>query len=1062
MKKKLILLGIFLSIGVLTYSLVNRRTLSIPEDIRAAMDNLPEKLDYNIHVKRILSDKCFSCHGPDSKKQKGDLRLDDADAAFAKEAESGRYAISPGSITKSEIAHRILSEDAGYIMPIPSSHLSLSTEEKATILKWIDQGALYKPHWAFVAPQSPGIPTVGQKNWPKNDIDYFVLKRLEKEGLTPSPEADKETLIRRVSFDLTGLPPTISAIDSFLQDKRADAYEKMVDHYLQSPRYGERMAAYWLDVARFADSHGYLDDKHRDASPWRDWVIQAFNKNLPYDQFITWQLAGDLLPNATKEQILATGFNRNQKQNSEAGILPEEFRVEYNVDRTNTVGTALMGLTVSCAKCHDHKYDPISHADYFSLYAFFNNTFELGSANYGSDYNIVPGPTLLLPTAQQEKDLHTLTAYLKSLPPAKGKTEAVAPMQSLTNKTIAALDFDKLEKLPTYVGNKRSSTTAFANKIQPHLAAPAQLAKQVTGIAGKALELEEETLVNLPAYKIGDFERYEPFAFSLWLKVPTIFEESAVLHHSDPRRYGFQGYDLLLKNNRLNFRLMHAFPHDAISVISKVILDSNAWQHVAVSYDGSSSAKGVQLFLNGKLIEHEVEYDHLKKNIRPYINIHKVVPFTGISFGARSLEKTMKGGQIDAFYLFNEVLQPAEVSYLFQNPVIAFPPNKRIASPQKDSLYQYRKQLAEVYDAIQETMVMGDVTVPRKTHILLRGVYDSYGEEVNPRTPSAVLPFPQQLPKNRLGLSQWLFLPENPLTGRVAVNHLWELIFGNGLVKTSDDFGNQGELPSHPELLDYLSLLYQKKGWDTKALQKFILMSATYRQSSVISPNLQAIDPENRLLARSSRYKMPAEMIRDQVLAIGHLLSPKVGGPSVYPYQPEGLWEALSDKSWRYQYTVSKGEDLFRRSIYTVVKRSSPPPFMLIFDAPDRNFCTVKRTNSSSPLQALVMMNDPTFIEASKFIADRMMLEGGAATSDQLKYGFRLITGRTPQAAEEKLLMDMYQTETSIFQKAPVKANRLLSVGDASWNRSKDLIKTAAYVNVIMALINTDEFITRK
>lgn len=1062
MKKKLVLLGIFLAIAGFTYSLMNRTSLTIPEDIRTAMKGLPEKLDYNIHVKRILSDKCFSCHGPDSKKQKGDLRLDQASAAYDKEAESGRYAIVPGSIGKSEIAHRILSEDHNYVMPTPASHLSLTTEEKAILLKWIDEGAVYKPHWAFVAPQKNAVPTVKQKNWPKNELDYFVLNRLEQEGLNPSVEADKETLIRRVSFDITGLPPTITAIDSFLKDNSTNSYEKMVDRYLASKQYGERMAAYWLDVARFADSHGYLDDKHRDASPWRDWVIQAYNKNLPFDQFITWQLAGDLLPNATREQILATGFNRNQKQNSEAGIIPEEFRVEYNVDRTNTVGTALMGLTMSCAKCHDHKYDPISHADYFSLYAFFNNTFELGSSNYGSDYNIVPGPTLLLPTPQQENDLFQLKNYLKKLQPVTPHITPVSPDKSLAGKAIAAIDFDKLEKRNTYKGNKQIATLSFANPVQPHLAAPALLVKQVEGVSGKALELQEETLVNLPAYRVGDFERYEPFSFSLWLKVPTLYEESAVLHHSDPRRYGFQGYDLVLKNNRLNFRLMHAYPHDAISVLTKAAIDSNVWQHIAVSYDGSSDASGVSIFLNGKAVPLEVEYNSLKKNIRPFLNIHKVVEFTGVSFGARSLEKTMKGGQLDAFYLFNNTLNATEATYLFNNPVLPLNAKPKVVPPMRDSLFYYRKQLAQVYDSIKETMVMGDIKTPRKTHILLRGVYDSYGDEVSARTPEAVLAYPKNFPKNRLGLSKWLFLPENPLTGRVAVNHLWELIFGNGLVKTSDDFGNQGELPSHPELLDYLAIRYRETGWDTKAMQKYILMSATYRQSSVITPELQAIDPQNRLLARSSRYKMPAEMIRDQVLSISGLLSKKIGGPSVYPYQPAGLWEALSDKGWRYRYVFSTGEDLFRRSIYTVVKRSSPPPFMLIFDAPDRNFCTVKRTNSSSPLQALVMMNDPTFIEAAKFIADRMMQEGGNSVNEQLTLGFRLITGRHPKAAELSLLEDMYNTEAGLFAKQPAKVYQLLQVGNAPWTKSKDMHKTAAYVNVVMALINTDEFITRK
>src|SRR6218665_177451 len=1036
--------------------------LDIPSDIQAAMDNVPGDLDYNIHVKKILSDKCFSCHGPDAKKQKGDLRLDVADAAYHKETESGLYAINAGSISKSEVAHRILSDDKTYMMPTPASHLSLTTEEKATILKWIDQGAKYKPHWAFVAPVKSELPDVKEKSWIKNDIDRFVLARLEKEGLKPSPEADKETLIRRVSFDLTGLPPSIAGIDAFVKDNSTNAYEKMVDRFMQSPGYGERMAAYWLDVARFADSHGYLDDKHRDASPWRDWVISAYNRNIPYDQFITWQLAGDLLLNATQEQILATGFNRNQKQNSEAGIIPEEFRVEYNVDRTNTLGTAMMGLTVSCAKCHDHKYDPISQKDYYSLYAFFNSTFELGSSNYSGDKSIVPGPTLMLTNKRSDLRIDSIKQLIRSLETRPAAPAALAPDRSLDQKVIASLSFDKVEQL-RYADEKPKVVPAMKNAIQPSLSAQYKNGKTVQGISGSALELDEETLVNFPPYKVGYFERYNPFSFSLWLKLPKKYDEVAVLHQSDPRRYGFQGYDLILKDNKINFRLMHAFPHDAISVESKEKLDSNKWYHVAVSYDGSSSAKGVQIYLNGKPVAMNVEYDDLKKNIRSYPNVHKSYWFSGLSFGARVLERTMKGGQIDQFYLFNESITPAEAAYLYANPAAPFTvKNKAVDAMPLDGLQFARKELADVYDSTQEVMVMGDLPKPRTTHVLLRGVYDSYGDEVQPGTPASVLAFPNDLPKNRLGLAKWLFLPGNPLTSRIAVNHIWEMYFGRGLVKTSDDFGNQGEMPSHPELLDYLSVRYREDGWDTKKIQKYILMSATYRQQSVITKEMQEKDPANILLARSSRYKMPAEMIRDNALSISGLLSSKIGGPSVYPYQPPGLWEALSDKAWRYVYKESEGEDLFRRSIYTIVKRSSPPPFMLIFDAPDRNFCTVKRAVSNSPLQALALMNDPTFIEASKFIAGRMMTEGGATTSDQLIYGFRLVTGRIPDAKENALLKKMYDEEYAMYSRSPQKAKKVLSIGNAPSPSKGGLNETAAYVDVIMALLNTDEFITRK
>ena len=1062
MKKKLLLVAGTVLLGWVAVKWMSAPTLDLPEDVREAMAALPDDLDYNIHVKRILSDKCFACHGPDSKKQKADLRLDVADVAYSKKTESGLKAIHPGSMARSDMAHRILSTDDELRMPTPESHLSLTTEEKAVLLKWIEEGAEYKPHWAFVEPEAPKLPKVTQKDWIKNDIDLFVLNRLEQEGLHPSAEADRETLIRRVSFDLTGLPPTMQEIDAFLNNPAPNAYEQMVDHYLQSPRYGERMAAYWLDVSRFADSHGYLDDKHRDASPWRDWVISAYNRNLPFDQFVTWQLAGDLLPGATREQILATGFNRNQKQNSEAGIIPEEFRVEYNVDRTNTMGTALLGLTVSCAKCHDHKYDPISHNDYFSMYAFFNSTFELGSSNYGADNNIVPGPTLLLPTPEQEKQINELKSWLQQHP-APAAEPATDPASSISNKLIASLSFDQLEKIAVRQQGKTSTVNAVRNPVEAQASAPAVYTELVPGVEGKALRLDEETLVHFPPYETGNFERYDPFAFSVWVKLPGKYEESAVLHHSDPRRYGFQGYDLLVKENRLNFRLMHAFPHDAISVETKAVLDSNQWIHVAVSYDGSSKARGIRVYINGKPSDLIVEYDKLVKNIRPFDNIHKVVGFTGLSFGARSLEKTMKGALIDEFSLYNQPLSASEVNYLYQQRKA--PAQRARASqvlPVSDSLSLYRRQLAQVYDSVKETMVMADLPKPRTTHVLLRGVYDNYGEEVKPGTPAAILPFSKDLPANRLGLAQWLFQKENPLTARVAVNHLWELIFGRGLVKTSDDFGNQGEMPSHPALLDFLAIRYRDEGWDTKQMQKFILMSATYRQSSVITPELQARDPQNILLARSSRYRMPAEMIRDQALALSGLLSSKIGGPSVYPYQPAGLWEALSDKSWRYVYKTSQGEDLFRRSIYTIVKRSSPPPFMLIFDAPDRNFCTVKRTVSSSPLQALALMNDPTFIEAAKFMATRMMNEGGAGTASQLQYGFRLITGRSAGEKEKELLQRMFDSEMDVFKKSRAKAKRLLAVGNAPWNSHDDLLTTAAYTNVLMALINTDEFVTRK
>jgi len=1048
--------------------------VQLPPDVETAMENTPEKLDYNIDVKPILSDKCFSCHGPDAKKQKADLRLDIAEAAYEKETQSGLKAIKPGSLSKSEIIHRILSEDDDYRMPTLESHLTLTAQEKATIIRWVKEGAEYKPHWAFTKPEMPELPDVKNEDWVENDIDAFVLNKLEKEDLQPSPEADKHTLIRRVSFDLTGLPPSIAEIKQFVNDKRPNAYELMVDRYLKSPHYGERMAAYWLDVARYADSYGYLDDRHRETSPWRDWVINAYNKNLPFDKFITWQLAGDLMPKASQEQILATGFNRNQRQNSEAGIIDEEYRVEYNADRTNTLGAAVLGMSVGCAKCHDHKYDPISHKDYYSLYAFFNSTNEQASPNMGDD-NILPGPTLLLTSKADENYIKEIKNYIykleKQARPTSGNNKAIE--QSLQEKCIASLNFEKTTqgiayKTPYYPKPYAPyPTTVFPNIANSFLNAEAIATQSDRGISGKSLKLNDETTVRLPAFKVAYFERYQPFSVSLWLKLPQKYDLATVFYSSDPKRYGYQGYDLTLKNNQLNFRLSHSFPHDAISVVSKEALKPGKWYHLAINYNGSSKASGVQIFINGKPAPVSVEVDHLVKNIQSKVHIQKQ-PFPGFSLGARSLEKSLPGGMIDELMIFNNQVSNDEVSWLFASKRIVAK-GKKINSDmnpefQNDPLFNARKELANLYDSIQEAMVMGDLPQPRPTFVLNRGVYDSPGDRVFPSTPKAILPFPDNYPKNRLGLAKWLFLPENPLTARVAVNRIWEFYFGRGLVKTTDDFGNQGELPTHPELLDYLAVTYRTNGWNTKALQKLIFMSATYRQRSVITKELLARDPQNKLLARSSRFRYPAEMIRDNALAASGLLVKKIGGKSVYPYQPAGIWEALNDKGWQYKYLQEDGEGLYRRSIYTVVKRSSTRAAMQIFDAADRNYCSVKRQVSSSPLQALVLLNDPQFVEAARILAIKAMKEGGQTTDQRIAYIYLSLTGRNPNVKEMVLLRKMYAEELQHFIQHPEKAEKFLNVGYRKFQAADSSTKavSASLSEIALAVINTDEFLTRK
>ena len=1036
--------------------------IELPKDVAEVYENLPEEVDYNLHVKSILSDKCFSCHGPDMKKQKADLRLDIASFAYSKVTESGLKAIEPGNLSRSELVQRILSEDVDYKMPTPESHLELSAYEKAVLIKWVKQGAEYKPHWAFVAPKDPSIPGVDNDDWVKNDIDNFILNKIEKEGLAPAAQADKETLIRRLSFDIRGISPDVKEVDDFLKDEDPKAYEKLVDKYLASHHYGERMSAYWLDVARFADSHGYLDDKHREMSPWRDWVISAYNRNMPFNDFITWQYAGDLLPNPTQEQILATGFNRNHKQNSEAGIIDEEYRVEYVVDRTNTLGTAVLAMTVGCAKCHDHKYDPISQKDYYSMYAFFNSTFEKGGPNYG-DENVVPGPTLMLTSTQDESTISRLQNKLKTL--EKMESERLLNEEkkqltysdndislSLSQKVHAALDFDQSKK-------KDPKTEVFINAVDPLNSASFTKAEFGQGVVGKSLKYNDETYLAFPPSNVGYFERYEPFSFSMWIKIPEQYPLATVFYHAENHRYGYQGYDLLLKDNQLNFRLSHSFPHDAISVLSTEKLKVNEWHHVAINYDGSSKAAGVSIYLDGKVTGTKTEQDNLKKHIRQYYSIHKG-KHSGFNFGKRVLDRSMPRGEVDEFKIFTDMLTTSEVQYLKALKPFSLTSKKEILL-NENPLLNARKELCDLYDSVKEVMVMGDLPKPRQTFLLKRGVYDSYGDKVEPATPEAILLFSKDLPKNRLGLAKWMFDKKNPLTARVAVNRMWQLIFGKGLVSTSDDFGNQGVLPTHPELLDHLAVNYRENKWDTKAFMKYVFMSATYQQSSLAKPEIIKLDPNNKWLTRNPRYRFPAEMLRDNALSIAGLLSNKVGGKSVYPYQPDGLWDQLSDKVWRYKYTLSEGEDLYRKSVYTVRKRTSVVPFLQIFDASDRSTCIVKRQVSSSPMQSLAMLNDPQMIEAARTVAIRMMKEGGTKRQKQLTWGFRLITGRSPNKKENALLDEMYLSELKNFETNPGKASDYLSVGKSCADVANPN-ELAALSNTALALMNTDEFLTRK
>jgi hypothetical protein len=771
MKKSVYLLFVICACAILSGLGACNRPISSQE----ADAQIPDTVSYNFNIRPIFSDKCFKCHGPDANKRQAGLRLDVAEEAFKALQDNPKiHAFVPGDPSASEVYLRVTSTDSTMMMPPPASNLKRLTEHETDLIKkWIKQGAKYEKHWAFVPPKKAPIPTVKDKTWPKNELDYFILSKLEKRNLTPNPEADKERLLKRVSLDLTGLPPGLELMDSFLADKSANAYEKVVDQLLKSPTYGEKMALHWMDVARYADSHGYQDDNYRSQWPWRDWVIHAYNENLPYNKFITWQMAGDLMPNATKEQVLATGFNRNHKITEEGGVIDEEYRISYVTDRTNTLGKGLLSVTMECAHCHDHKYDPFSQKEYYQLFAFFNQVNEKGITS------VVGGP----------------------------ETYAKKPMIQITNDDV----------------------------------------------------------------------------------------------------------------------------------------------------------KGILNFVN-------------KQDT-----------------------------------------------------------NKLIVS------------------------VMGDTV--RKTFILKRGNYDAPGDEVQPGTPKAILPFPASYPKNRLGLAMWMFNKQNPLTARTFVNQEWQEFFGRGFVKSAGDFGMQGDLPKNAALLDWLSVDFEEHGWDIKRLVKQIVLSATYRQSAVISPEKLKLDPDNELISYSSRTRLPAELVRDMVLASSGLLTKNIGGPSVNPYQPPGLWElASSGRGQLATYKQVHGAGLYRRGMYTLIKRTVPPASLGIFDASNRDQCEVRRLRTNTPLQALVMMNDPTVLEAARVLAADLLAEK-TTVNNKIYKAFRLIVCRKPNDKEMGLLTAYYQGELKTTDKRA--ADKLLNVGEYPMPANADKVKLAVLMKVMAALYNLEETIVK-
>ncbi|MEO9890941.1 DUF1553 domain-containing protein [Aurantibacter sp.] len=1057
----------------------------LPEKVALAYEQLPEQIDFNQHVKPILSDKCYLCHGPDEAKISAGLQLHLPELAFKESTNNpGNHAIVPGNASKSELVKRILSSDPELIMPVPDSYLKLTDYEKAVLVRWIEDGAEYKDHWAFIPPTKQNLPNVKLKEKVVNPIDNFVLAKLERENLQPNELADKETILRRLSFDLTGLPPTLEEINSFTNDTSTNAYEKQVDRLLASKQFAEQMTLDWMDLARYADTHGYTVDRYRDVSPYRDWVIKAFDENMPYDKFLSWQLAGDMMTNPTQEQLLATTFNRLHPQNLEGGIVDEEFRSEYVSDRTNVVSEGFLGLTMACAKCHDHKYDPISQKNYYEMYSFFNNVNESGQIPW--DWSM-PVPNIQLPSDEQEKFL----SYIDNLLVEKeGNIEQIATSEeSKANQWIASEGYKKINKnsLPTNLtakvdfknGNLNNTLNPSQKGKMNRQYAPKQTAKIVEGYTNQGLELDGDAWLDLG--KIGVFRRSEPFSIGINIKVPENLSNGVIFHKNyGTRLHSYRGYHLALKENKLEVMLAHVWPDNAIVELSTKEIPKNEWIQLTMTYDGSSKANGLKIFMNGEELKTEISVDNLYKDIifnayEDFIYKHPIEP--GLQIGARWRGKGIGGATVDNILVFSKELNALEVNQISNTNALQSILSKsatELTETDRKNLKTYylnnnsnsykksindlaatRKIQSDSAERVQEIMVMKEMETPRETFVLERGQYDVYGEQVFPNTPEKIFAFPDSLEKNRLGLAKWVTSKENPLTARVAVNRYWKNIFGTGIVRTVEDFGNQGELPSHPALLDWLAIQFMDSGWDVKNLHKLMVMSNTYRQSSKASTEVLAIDKPNRLLARGPSKRLTGEMMRNNALVASGLLNYTIGGPSVNPYQPKGLWKINGAA-----YEEDTGEKLYRRSMYTIWKRSVPNPTIATFDAPERAFCTVRRQETNTPLQALVLMNDPTYVEASRVLGYSML------TYTDIKEGlsdvYKKLTGRSATENELNLLADLQQVEYEKFKSKKSKTDGWLNTGAFRISNKNDKAMVAANAVVASTIMNSDAAITKR
>lgn len=1038
--KMAVMFGSLLMTGVLA---------AAPESaVRSTRPGKPQPVSFARSIRAILSDNCYKCHGPDAKTRAAGLRLDTFEGATKKLA-SGRQAVIPHDQVASAVIERILlPESDPRHMPPATTQRRIKPSQLQDLRRWIDEGATYENHWAFTPASRPSVPkgTI-------NPVDYFINKALVEQTIKPLPVADKLTLLRRVTFDLTGLPPSIEDIEAFTADTKAGAYERVVDKLLNRPAYGERMALMWLDLARYADTHGYHIDSHRDMFRWRDWVIRAFNSNMPYDRFLTEQLAGDLLPNPTTDQLVATGFNRNHPINFEGGAIPEEYQTAYVADRVDTTATVTMGLTLRCAQCHDHKYDPIAMQDYYRFYALFNNIDEEGLDGMRGNAK----PFIQAPSPAEQSHLDALSNRIAVLT-NECKSLSSGILAGLGNVNRGPIKQDEyrwvLGERAYSVGSK--SKDGQAGSMTTSGDGPERMPAMRLGTGTAPI------ITNAPVVSLN-----RPFTIAFWY-----WSENGGGIPVSQMDVGnnLKGWDFYLDGGSPLLHFINSWPTNALRFRSTFRAPIRKWVHTVITNNGSGTYDGITLYLDGIKIPISPDHNTLSSPFSVETPIHLGDRGNGSTFSGLVSDLCIRGSiatEDDASihrstglaYITSMALKPDASSDLRFCVASTLATDSIDAFRTRRNLIEQRQKLAA---SIPTSMVMKERQVPRKTFVLDRGQYDKPTTEVQPGVPSfgALSNMPQI--RSRLGLARWLTSGEHPLTSRVAVNRLWQIAFGTGIVRTSENFGVQGEWPSHPELLDWLATEYVRSGWNTKAMLRLLVTSDAYKRSAAPTKSLKDRDPENIWHAYASRPRLQAEFVRDLALASSGLLVTDIGGPSVKTYQPAGLWEELSFKGdFTAQYYVQDhGEKLYRRSMYTFWKRTVPPPSLQTFDAPEREFCIVRRPATNTPLQALVLLNDPTYTEASRVLAERV-LSTTQGDKDRMHQVFLRLVSRRASQIEMQRFTRLLEAQRKRFMSEPKAAGDLLMVGEHRRITEFPVAEVAAWTVVALSVMNLDEAITR-